>query len=99
MVDGVTSTGIARPTPAAPVTAAKAPVADGPRAEAKAPAPAAAPSIGNLAKTLAAAPPVDKDRVAQIKRAIQTGTFPILPATIADRLLALKLEWSGRDEA
>lgn len=52
-----------------------------------------------LAKALAATPSVDADRVAQIKRAIANGTFPILPAKIADRLLALKLEWNPRDQA
>ena len=31
--------------------------------------------------------------------AIATGTFPILPATIADRLLALKLNWDGHESA
>ena len=54
---------------------------------------------GALAQVLAAEPPVDLERVAKIKRAIATGSFPILPATIADRLLALKLEWSGDDAA
>jgi len=92
MVDAIRSMGSVRPTPAAPVTAATGP-ADTPRPEPQ----ATAPSAGSLAKALAASPPVDKERVAQIKRAIATGTFPILPATIADRLLALKLEWSGRE--
>ena len=31
--------------------------------------------------------------------AIASGTFPILPATIADRLLALKMNWDGHDAA
>jgi len=99
MVDGIGSTGSVRLTPTAPVQAA--PAADVPREQTPAPAPppAATPQLGSLAKAMAAAPPVDKDRVAQIRRAIQTGTFPILPATIADRLIALKLEWNGRDEA
>ena len=46
-----------------------------------------------IARELAAAAPVDLDRVARIKKAISTGTFPILPATIADRMLALKYDW------
>ncbi len=50
-----------------------------------------------LAKSMAAAPPVDAARVAQIKKAIASGTFPILPATIADRLLALKLSWNSNE--
>lgn len=52
-----------------------------------------------LAKTMASAPPVDPNRVAEIRHAIANGTFPILPATIADRLLALRLEWTSNDKA
>jgi len=46
-----------------------------------------------IARELAASAPIDLDRVARIKKAISTGNFPILPATIADRLLALKYDW------
>jgi hypothetical protein len=42
-------------------------------------------------------PPVDTERVARIRKAIQDGRFPIYPSTIADRLLALKLEWNPND--
>ena len=52
-----------------------------------------------LAKTMATAAPVDPNRVAEIRRAIANGTFPILPATIADRLMALRLEWNSDDKA
>lgn len=52
-----------------------------------------------LAKALAAEPPVDAERVARIKKAIADGTFPILPSKIADRLLALKLQWNPNDQA
>ena len=45
------------------------------------------------------APPVDAERVAQIKKAIADGTFPLPPATIADRLIALKFEWTRNDPA
>ena len=52
---------------------------------------------------MAASAPVDSDRVATIKKAIAEGRFSILPATIADRLIALKLQWNpngaGDDEA
>ena len=41
--------------------------------------------------------PVDHERVARIRAAIRNGTFPIYPATIADRLIALKLEWNPHD--
>lgn len=56
-------------------------------------------SLSGVARQLAAKPPVDAERVQQIKRAVANGTFPILPATIADRLLAVRYEWMNRDEA
>lgn len=46
-----------------------------------------------IARELAASAPIDLDRVARIKKAISTGNFPILPATIADRMIALKYDW------
>ena len=52
-----------------------------------------------LTQQLAAEPPVDAERVARIKAAIAAGKFPILPSTIADRLLAFKLEWNGNEQA
>jgi len=61
--------------------------------------PAAAAQLSNTAQSLAAAPPVDLERVAMIKKAIANGSFPILPATIADRLLALSLQWNPNDKA
>ena len=55
--------------------------------------------LSGIASELAAKPPVDADRVQQIKRAIANGTFPLLPATVADRLLAVRYEWLGDDQA
>lgn len=52
-----------------------------------------------LASQLATQPPVDTDRVQRIKQAIANGTFPILPATIADRMLALRYDWISDDKA
>lgn len=49
--------------------------------------------LSGIAAELSVRPPVDADRVQQIKRAIANGTFPILPATVADRLLAVRYEW------
>lgn len=95
MVDGIGSIGAKR-IPAATPIAPASPAVDAPRSETLKPAPT---SLGGLAQTLAATPPVDKDRVAQIKRAIATGTFPLLPATIADRLIALRYDWNTRDQA
>jgi negative regulator of flagellin synthesis FlgM len=75
------------------------PVAAAPKA-----APSATPEVqvsptAQLAGQLAAQPPVDADRVARIKRAIADGTFPILPATIADSILALRYDWMSDDAA
>jgi negative regulator of flagellin synthesis FlgM len=48
-----------------------------------------------IASALAASAPVDLDRVARLKRAIATGTYPVQPATIADRMLAHKQDWDS----
>ena len=63
-------------------------------------ADAQAPATGfrRVAQELAAQAPVDTDRVARIRRAIQEGRFPLSPATIADRLLALKMDWTGNEQ-
>ncbi len=60
--------------------------------------PPVTPSIGQLAKDMAAAPPVDTDRVAEIKQAIKDGRYPIMPARIADSLIAVRLEWRSTNE-
>jgi len=52
-----------------------------------------------LTRTAAASPPVDAERVARIKKAIADGKFPLVPSTVADRLLALKLSWKPNDAA
>ena len=38
--------------------------------------------------------PVDTQHVEDVRRAVRNGTYPITPDTIADRMLALKLNWS-----
>lgn len=62
-------------------------------------APASPTGSRAIARELASAPPVDADRVSRIRQAIADGTFPIAPATIADRLLAFKLNWNGNEQA
>lgn len=84
---------ITAPVPIAPVAKPAAGASSEPMA-----APVATEST-RLAKSLAAAPPVDTDRVAQIRKAIGDGKFPLSPSTIADRLIALKLEWKSNDQA
>lgn len=56
-------------------------------------------TLSGVAAELASKPPVDTDRVREIKHAIANGTFPILPATIADRLLALRYDWMSNEQA
>ncbi|WP_066476719.1 MULTISPECIES: flagellar biosynthesis anti-sigma factor FlgM [unclassified Sphingomonas] len=84
----------ARNAPVAPVTPVQ-PV----EPVAKADPTAAELNASETARALAAAPPVDVDRVHRIRSAVQDGTFPILPATIADRLIALRLQWSPHDQS
>ncbi|HXH16949.1 MAG TPA: flagellar biosynthesis anti-sigma factor FlgM [Sphingomonas sp.] len=81
---------VARVAAATPATMVQTPV--------RTPASVLPESIA-LAKSMASSPPVDAARVAEIKKAIASGTFPILPATIADRLLALKLSWTSNETA
>lgn len=61
------------------------------------PAPAVQTEAMALTSEMAAKPPVDAERVARIKKAIQEGNFPLVPSTVADRLLALKLQWNPHD--
>ncbi len=52
-----------------------------------------------LAQAAAQAPVIDHERVNRIRKAIEDGRFPLVPSTVADRLLALKLEWRPSDAA
>jgi negative regulator of flagellin synthesis FlgM len=60
-------------------------------------APVVQTAASELTSSMAAKPPVDAERVAKIKKAIEDGNFPLVPSTIADRLIALKLQWSPND--
>ena len=63
----------------------------------RAPQPAVAEtSVRETAKAMAARPPVDAERVQMIKRALQEGRYPIVPAKIADRMIAAQLKWVER---
>lgn len=50
-------------------------------------------SARETAKAMAAKPPVDFERVQQIKRALQEGRYPLVPAKIADQMIAAQLRW------
>lgn len=52
-----------------------------------------------VARQLSAEPPVDAERVRRIKQAVESGDFPISPAKIADRLIALRYEWMHNEQA
>ncbi|MGL4312809.1 MAG: flagellar biosynthesis anti-sigma factor FlgM [Sphingomonas sp.] len=72
------------PTQVATVSAQVAPAAA---------TPTVAAATVAVTRSLAAQPPVDLERVERIRSAIQRGTYPIVPETIADRLIALRLGW------
>ncbi|MBE2991829.1 flagellar biosynthesis anti-sigma factor FlgM [Sphingomonas sp. CFBP 13603] len=86
---------VAATTPTTPV---QTPVQPSPQAAAQVQNPVLSDSLA-LAKTMASSPPINATRVAEIKKAIASGTFPILPATIADRLMALSLAWNSNEAA
>ncbi|AEG50280.1 flagellar biosynthesis anti-sigma factor protein FlgM [Sphingobium chlorophenolicum L-1] len=54
-------------------------------------ASASASSASPAARMAAEGAPVDMDRVAAIKAAIASGNYPVDPAAIADRMIALDL--------
>ncbi|MEE4451864.1 flagellar biosynthesis anti-sigma factor FlgM [Novosphingobium resinovorum] len=48
----------------------------------------AAPSIETSQALAAGKAPVDTDRVALIRQAVESGTYPLVPAKIADAMIA-----------
>lgn len=52
-------------------------------------------SASPAARMAAEGAPVDMDRVAAIKAAIASGNYPVDPAAIADKMLALDLPVNG----
>ncbi len=58
--------------------------------------PAAEPgaSVKIEASALAAAPPVDSDRVKAIRAALADGSYPLVPTRIADAMIAAGLRLS-----
>lgn len=48
----------------------------------------AAPQVETSDAVKAGSAPVDTDRVATIRRAIENGTYPIIPTRIADAMIA-----------
>ena len=60
------------------------------------PAAVAETSARETAKALAFRPPVDLERVHQIKRELQDARYPLVPATIADRMIEAQLRWAEK---
>ena len=87
---------VARVAAATPTTTVQTPIQTATQTGAKV---SVLPESIGLAKSMAASPPINASRVAEIKKAIASGTFPILPATIADRLMALSLAWNSNETA
>jgi len=57
---------------------------------------AAAPLLSGVAAEAATRPPVDTARVAALRAQIQSGRYTIDPDAIADRMLAMKQEWTSK---
>lgn len=85
------------------------PVASSDRAKAKAAPEGGAPSSGGstagsnnaagvsveVAAPAQSGPPVDNDRVAEIRSALRDGTYPIVPAKIADAIIAAQYKFES----
>ncbi len=77
---------LARVAQTAPITRSRSVVQD----DAETPV---AGGIAGLVAQYAATAPVDVNRVAEIRDAIAKGDYPIVAETVADRLIAIKLNW------
>lgn len=53
-------------------------------------------SAREAARQMALRPPVDQERVQQIKKALQEGRYPLVPAKIADRMIAAQMRWAEK---
>ena len=86
--------------PVPPVRAARtnpfagSPAATGGRAPAAPTEPAVRPAVMIESAALAATPPVDVERVALIRAAIVSGSYPLVPTKIADAMIAAGLRLS-----
>lgn len=91
MVDAISS----RPAGPLPVAdqlassaAGSASAATAASAASKAPAASASASdVGGVTRMLASEPPVDADKVQEIRAAIRSGNYPIDPYTIAESMI------------
>lgn len=56
--------------------------------------PAPGISLEVTADSAAASPPVDAERVSQIKAALRDGSYPLVPTKIADAMIAAQVSLS-----
>jgi negative regulator of flagellin synthesis FlgM len=79
------------------------PVASGERAPIEARAATPSPRIGTTAGGIslevsaaadAATPPVDAERVAQIREALRDGSYPLVPTKIVDAMIAAQVSFA-----
>lgn len=56
-------------------------------------APKAAGVAVEIAAPAASGPPVDSDRVTEIRNALREGSYPLVPAKIADAMIAAQLKF------
>ncbi len=82
----IDNTPIARSRPVG-TDAARLPIG-APAAPGSAVSPPAEPGVIAAAVTAGSAPPVDQERVAQIRTAVREGNYPLVPAKVADALIA-----------
>ena len=62
--------------------------ADSPAVARATSATTATPQVQTTVAVSAGTVPVDQDRVAQIRQAVQDGTYPIIPTRIGDAMIA-----------
>ena len=55
-----------------------------------------AAALSDAAQEAAKGPPIDQERVARLRAAIADRSYRISPQSIADRLIAVKQEWTDR---
>lgn len=64
-------------------------IAREPREQASRRSQASAPAASVASAPISAGqPPVDADRVAEIRKAVEEGTYPIVPTKVADAMIA-----------
>jgi negative regulator of flagellin synthesis FlgM len=81
--------GPALPVGAVNTTALRAATGGSARTE-KTAAPAPGPSSGVVTSDALdpGSPPIDTDRINMIRKAVETGTYPVVPAKVADAMIA-----------